>query len=84
MGFVTLRVVCFSGKEMGTWRGASLFVRGHPPHSLPGVYRFSPTAYRPGVTEAVMGRNRARWDMAAMILRRASARLLIYLGRVTI
>ncbi len=42
------------------------------------------TVMRPGVTEAVMGRNLARWDMAAMILRRASARLLIYLGRVTI
>jgi len=45
MGFVTLRVVCFSAKEKGTWRGASLFVRRHPPHSLPGVYRFLPPAY---------------------------------------
>jgi len=37
--------VCFSAKEKGTWRGASLFVRRHPPHSLPGVYRFLPPAY---------------------------------------
>jgi len=43
---VTLRVVCFfRRKKMGTWRGASLFLRGHPPQSLPGVYRFLPPTY---------------------------------------
>ncbi len=45
MGFVTLRVVCFSCERNGhTARGVT-FCAGTPPAKLPRVYRFFPPAY---------------------------------------